>query len=51
VGWCVGTIIEANKDKRKKHCGKLINFIAVYEIDGKSAAGIEYTIYVYIQYI
>ena len=33
VGWCVGVIKEANKDKRFKMNGKVINFDVYYEID------------------
>ena len=33
VGWCVGVIKEANKDKRFKMNGKVINFNVYYELD------------------
>ena len=33
VGWCLGVVKEANKDRRKKMDGVVVNFLVYYEID------------------
>ena len=37
VGWCVGVIKEANKDKRRKVDGEVVNFLVHYEIDDNTS--------------
>ena len=37
VGWCVGVIREANKDKRYKVDGEVVNFWVHYEIDDNTS--------------
>ena len=37
VGWCVGVIKEANKDRRYKMQEGVVNFWVHYEIDGDTA--------------
>ena len=32
-GWCIGTLTEKNTNRRRKINGKMVNFIAKFEID------------------
>ena len=33
-GWCIGTLTEKNTNRRRKINGKMVNFIAKFDIDG-----------------
>ena len=33
-GWCIGTLTEKNTNRRRKINGKMVNFIAKFDMDG-----------------
>lgn len=37
VGWCVGTVVRENTDRRSKIGGNLVNYVIYYEIDEEEA--------------